>query len=275
MSRVERTNAAKRALNFINGFKEHSGTSSASTSRRLARHTLASMYDLDPNDTSLLMTVLSDAWKLPVQIRQSINKAGLALDAFQPVIRDLEKVLTSMMLDNQSNHIKNNIPPTLGDSLGMVSVILDKDAPEALLSHKKAEEILESISLLRKDIRSADLDSEFTDFILHKIASIEYAISHYETLGTEEVILRVDQMFGGILRQYQSLSTTPVKSKFVSRTIEVGAVIIYAIGALNSVVELPDNVMKLIDASIHIETGELIDIGPKDLIDLTKKDDIV
>jgi hypothetical protein len=260
MSEVISTNPAERALNFIGDFRRSSAGTNGIRDRRV-RHALASMYGLRIGDTSSLMIVLSDAWKLPVQIRESIERIGLDSEAFEHVATDLEKTLTAMALDSQAQAIV--IPPNLPASLGMISSILDKDLPEAMLTREKIDELLKSITDLEEEVRAADFDKEFADYILHQADSIKYALSHYETLGPNEVMVRVDQMFGGVLRQYSQLRATKKKSSFVSKLVQIGTSIVLAINAANGVFELSDNLSKFIDSGIQIEAEPVNNLTPK------------
>ena len=255
MSEAISTNPADRALNFIDGFIKH--TNSAGNRDRRVRNTLASMHNLKSGDTSSLMITLSDAWKLPVQIRQNIGQIGLDPQAFEYVIERLERVLMTMTLESSAHSVKNSIPAELSPGLIMISSMLNKDLPEALLTREKIDDLLEQLSNFDEEIRAAELDKDFTDYILHRADSIRYALNHYETLGPNEVITRVDQMFGGVLRQYQHLTNTKKKSGLISKLLKIGASIIFAINAFNGSFELSDNISKFIDSGIQIE-AELI-----------------
>lgn len=262
MSEVISTNPAQRAVNFLSEFRSAANEVEMKVHSPQVRNALAQMYNLKVSDTSFLMASLSDAWKLPVQIRESISTIGLDPSVFEHVMQDLEKVLTAMMLESNSNTVVSNIPGGLANSLEMISSVLDKDLPEAMLTNDNIEELLQDIANLESEIRSAELDKDFTDYILHRSESIKYALSHYETLGPNEVVLRVDQMFGGVLRQYQSLTNTKKKSGLISKLLKVGAAIIFAINAANGSFELSDNIHKFIDSGIQIDAEIIEGIEP-------------
>lgn len=256
MSESINTNPAQRAINFLNEFNQ---VRAKTSSNRQVRHALASIYGLKINDTSALMVVLSDAWKLPVQIRESISATGLPLDSFEHVIKDLEKVLTTMTLDSSAQAVSNNTPRTLIASLGMISTILNKDLPEAMLTKEKVDELLDLVTKLQEDTRAAELDKDFTDFILHRADSIAYALNHYETLGPNEVMTRVDQMFGGVMRQYGKFANGKKKIGLLHRLLQIGGVIVLALNFVNGGFELSDNLAKFIDGGVQINGDELID----------------
>lgn len=259
MTDVINTNPAQRAINFLNEFNQaRAGT----TSNKQVRHVLATMYDLRVSDTSAHMIVLSDAWKLPVQMRESISMTGLSLDPFEHVIKDLEKVLTTMTLDSSAQVVSNNMPRTLIPSLGMISTVLNKDLPEAMLTEEKIDELLGSIAQLQEDIRTAELDKDFTDFVLHRADSIAYALNHYETLGPNEVMLRVDQMFGGAMRQYGKLANGKEKTGLLHRLMQIGGAIVLALSVANGSIELSENLSKFIESSIQIDADPLINDAP-------------
>lgn len=268
MSEVINTNPAQRAINFLNEFNQaRAGT----TSNRYVRHALAGMYDLKISDTSALMIVLSDAWKLPVQIRESITATGLPLDSFEHVIKDLEKVLTTMTLDSSAQAVSNSMPRALVSSLGMISTVLNKDLPETMLTEEKLDELLDLIARLQEDVRSAELDTDFTDFVLHRADSIAYALNHYETLGPNEVMTRVDQMFGGVMRQYGKFANGKKKTGLLHRLLQIGGTIVLALNLANGGLELSDNLAKFIDSGVQINADELIDVVPQEDIKTTKK----
>jgi hypothetical protein len=260
MNKHPYTNPAERALTFVKNFSSSASTEAGN--RRQVRGALAAMYDLQANDTSSLMTALSDAWKLPVQIRKSIEKNDLESEAFEHVISDLEYILSLMNLNADAVSIKNNIPASLIPSLGMISSVLNKDLPEVLITKESIDQILENIKDVEDEIRKAELDREFTDFILHKSDSIKYALNHYETLGPDEVISRVDQMFGGVLRNYQKLTSNKKKAAYTSKLLGIGAAVIYAIGAVNGAVEISENLSKFIEADIQINAEIINDPTP-------------
>lgn len=268
MSEAINTNPAQRAINFLNEFNQaRVGT----TSSRQVRHALAEVYDLKISDTSALMIVLSDAWKLPVQIRESIIATGLTLDPFKHVIDDLQRVLTTMTLNSPAQAVSNNMPQTLISSLGMISTVLNKDLPETMLTEEKIDELLDLITKLQEDVRSAELDTDFTDFILHRADSIAYALNHYETLGPNEVMTRVDQMFGGVIRQYGKFANGKKKTGLLHRLLQIGGTIVLALNLANGSIELSDNLAKFIDSGIQINADELIDVAPQEYAKNTKK----
>lgn len=253
MDKAVSTNPAQRAYNFLQDYTNVSKEIERNSANPKVRNVLAKMYGRKVSETSFLMIVLSDLWKLPVQIREGITKIGLDPSFFEHVMADLEKVLTMMMLDSQTSTVRINIPQTLASSLGMISNTLNKDLPEPMLSAQKIEELLGTLSGLSADIRSADLDNEFKDFILHKIDSISYALGHYETLGPNEVVERVDQLFGSFLRKMDTLTNTKKKSGFMGTLLNVGLSIILAINATNSVFELSENLSNFITSQAQAE----------------------
>lgn len=260
MADTETTNSAQRAKLFVEYFRDNSNASDG-IRNKLVRHALASMYDLQATDNSSLMTVLSDAWRLPGQIRIDLKKSGLDPDDFADATSALENFLSQLNIDSQAQSVKNSIPPNLLSSLRMIGGILNKDLPEAVLSD--ADKILESIDLLEKDIRKAKFETDFSDYLLHRLASIRYAVSHYDTLGQDELMSRVDQMFGGVFRRYDKLVETKKKKDLTHRLLRIGAMIVYAISAFNGAVELPTNMNKFLGEGVIREAELIIDTPPE------------
>lgn len=254
---IEQTNPAKRASNFLNEFNTQRANFGHSPNKYV-RHVFAEMYGFNVTDTSSMMVVLSDAWKLPVQIRESISIANLELEPFEHVIKDLEKVLTSMALDTSAQGVSNGMPKGLVASLAMISSVLNKDVPEAVLTEEKIEELVKALNDLIRDVKKAGLDREFTDFILHKANSIIYALVHYETLGPNEVIDRVDLMFGGAFRRYGKLTESKEKKGLLNRLLQYGAAIVLALNIANGSFELSDNLTAFIESGKQVDGDELV-----------------
>jgi hypothetical protein len=254
MTELLTTNPARRALNFIQDFSTIGRELDSNISGNIrVRRVLGKMFDLKATDTSSLMIVISDLWKLPVQIRQSIDKVGLESDAFEHVMVDLENVLTVLTLDYEFYLVNRSITDGLKGSLGMIGSILNKDLPEVMLAETTLDELLKAIDELEDGVRKSGADKEFIEFVLHKIDSIRYSLNHYETLGPDEVMSRVDQMFGGVLRQHQKLTSTNGKKVLIRNLLQIGSSIIFVLNALNGSYELAENLNKFVNAGIQLD----------------------
>lgn len=242
MSEAQQTNPAQRASVFVDQFRAYSGSD---TSHRV-RHTLASMYDLHEGDTSSLMLVISEAWQYPVRIRENLERVGLDADPFKHIFDDLEKFLSLLVLGSVSSSVRSNIPPNLSASLGVISAILNRDSAEPLLQPEKIQEFIDSLEKIEREIKSADFEPEFVDYLTHRIDELKYALNHYETLGADLVIDRVDKIFGGVFRQFNK-ADTKAKTNVLSRLMGVAAAVVLALNLINGGFELSDNLTTFID----------------------------
>jgi len=253
MSELVSTNPAQRAAVFISRFAAESGNNSS----HRVRNALASMYELPAEDTSSLMSVVSDAWKYPVRIREDLEKIGLDVEPFNHIIADLERFLNMLSLDSTSSAVRNNIPGGLSASLGIISVYLNRDIPEPLLDRGKIDELMESLDKLESEIRSAGFTDNFVDNLLHRLDALKYALNHYETLGPDEVIARVDEIFGGVIRQYNQANTKS-KKNVISRVMRVAGAVVLALNLFNGGFELSDNLTRFIESGIPVN-AEIIE----------------
>lgn len=265
MNNSEITNPAHRARLFLEQFSNQTGQVDG-VRVPLIRHSLSTIYSFNPEDNSSLMIVMSDAWKLPGQIRIDLQKSGLDEDDYNDAIVSLENFLRQMNFDSQSQAVKNNMPTSLIPSLRMISGILNKTKPEVSLTELQISDILESIDTLSDDIRNSKLEDEFTDYLLHRLDSIRYAILHYDVLGQDELMRRVDEMFGGVFLQYGKLANGKKKKDFIHRLMGIGAVIIYAIGAFNDGIQLPESINKFIEFGV-IQEASIVSDRPEEVKD--------
>lgn len=253
MNGLVSTNSAQRASVFLSGFVAASG---GDTSHKV-RDALASMYDLPAEDTSSLMMVIADAWTYPVRIREDLEKTGLDPSPFNHIFEDLERFLSMLALNSISSSVKNNIPTGLLASLGVLSAFLNKDSPEPLLERKNIDELIRNLNTLRKEIKSAGFKESFTDYLLHNISGLEYALNHYETLGADRVIARVDAIFGAVFRQYGEANSKS-KKNVLGHIMKTAYGVVLMMNLANGGFELSENLNLFIESST-IKNGQVIE----------------
>lgn len=261
-------NAAGRAITFLEYFRAAHGTSSR---ERLVRHTLGTLYEIESSDSSALMNILSDLWKLPVQIEQSLKIAELPVELYETTIKDLVMVLSSMQLDSSSRSVLNGIPKNITVQLGMISGILQKLLPESITSEEKTKEMIETLDRIIEEVNSSGFEKSFKDYVIHRVESIRYALIHYDTLGPEETISRVESMFGGVFLQYSKLTSTQKKKLLIQKLLGAGAAIVYGLQITNGGFELSQHIVNFLATSSS--TVELIDIAPGAVLNKIVKDD--
>lgn len=169
---------------------------------RSVRHALSRMYECDKDDTARIADIISRLWKIPQDIRNGLASIdSLDPTAFNPTIKEFEGLLLELSLGNDALSLKNRASSGLENQLEMISAFLILHHPEALPSDDKIEELLHSLSEIASEIKEADLGKEFTDYFLHRLDELHYALNHYDTLGPDEVIRRVNEVFGGLILQ--------------------------------------------------------------------------
>ncbi|QQG50990.1 MAG: hypothetical protein HZB75_00565 [Candidatus Saccharibacteria bacterium] len=247
MSDALQTNSANRAVILLHKFRQSAPPPSDKRNQRTVRHALARMYGYDIDDTSMLMQIIGELWRVPGQIRMDLGKIeSLNPTPFNRVVTDLEKVLSGLILDSDAVSVANSIPHSLESSLEMISAYLDIHCPEALPSKDNLKDLLGSVSQLMEDIKSADLDNKFTDFFLHRLDELHYALNHYDTLGPHEVLRKVDEIFGSLLRQYPSIRQSSKKQDIAKSIFNIGTAILLAIQLVNGSFELAENYQHLL-----------------------------
>lgn len=198
------------------------------------------------------MQIVGELWKIPNQIRTDLESIeSLDPAPFTHVVVNFEKVLSWLVLDSDALGIINNMPPGLESSLGMISAYLNVSCPEASLSEDSLDELMESVSQLMDDVKAANLDGNFTDFFLHRLDELHYALNHYNTLGPDEVLRKVDELFGSMLRQYPSIQRSPKKQDIAKKVFKIGTAILLAIQIVNGGFELAVNYQQFIAISHH------------------------
>lgn len=218
MGKQNNINPAYRAAAFVQQFRQASAPPVERRNESSVRHALARMYGCDSSDEAKLAEIMSRLWKIPNDTRRSLNKVdGLDTAVYDPTIKQFETMLSSLILNSDASSIKNHTPSTLENALEMIGAYLNLNNAEIMPSETKLNELLKDIAKLSSEIKDAGLDSEFTDYFLHRLDELQYALNHYNTLGPDEVLRRVDEMFGSLIRQYPEISKSPKKQSVASK----------------------------------------------------------
>jgi len=217
-----------------------------------------------------MQTVIT-IWGLPDQIRTELSQIdGLDAKPYISVVGEAEVAMAYLGLEDQGALFVKRITPDLKRSLQMISALLRKDVPRHSLSKDNQVEILASIAALEKEIRQAEFDRDFTDFALTSLHKLSYAISMYDVVGSKEVILRVDELFGGLLRQTPSIQQSDSKKSIAKRLYFAGTAVLLALNIGNQSVKLEQSIQRLLDAqdtTSQVLNAPLIEPANSDLAD--------
>lgn len=212
MTKAGTTNPAHRASTFVKLFSQAAAPPADQRNARTVRHTIARMYNINSDDTARIVDVIGQLWRIPGDIRSSLDKVeGLETSVYDPTISQFETMLLSLELKSDAMSIKSQTPASLENTLEMISAYLNLHDPETLPSETGLNKLLKDIQTLSSEIKSTDLDKDFIDYFLHRLDELSYALNHYDTLGPTEVIRRVDEMFGSLVRELPEISKSPKK----------------------------------------------------------------
>lgn len=227
------TNPAARLYSFIQEFTD------LEDRHRTSKASIADIYSLDLKDTPALVKTLQNILSLPSQIRGELSRiSDLNTHPFLQVINQLENALTYLTLNDRPGIFTNHISPELSGSLSMISSVLEKDAPSSELSDAQKEDIINQVNDLHKEIATANFDEEFKLFVTDKLEAISYAVKNYDLVGTATLINRVDQLFGGLLRQAPSVSQDSKKVSLSKKLFALGAGILMVLQITNQGLQL-------------------------------------
>lgn len=256
MSEISRTDPAARAKNFLSQFKTNPTNREGLPQPLRVRHNIGAMFDVDMNDNSALMSSMARIWKLPIEMRRSLESVGYESKDFDYTINDFVKVLNSMALDSQTQSVRNNLPANLEQSLQVISSILNKELPSPVLEDSSIANLNQQLDELQKEISESNFEDEFKDFLQHHIDALRYSINHYDLVGSDELIARVDEMFGASFRRTLG-EQSKSKKILVHRLLDIGAAIIIAMNQANTVIEFSDNFKNFIESGIPVEVEEI------------------
>lgn len=202
MTKTATTNPAYRASTFVKSFRQAAAPPADQRNARTVRHTIARMYDIQSEDTARIVDVIGQLWRIPGDIRSSLDKVeGLETSVYDPTISQFETMLLSLELKSDAMSIKNQTPASLENTLEMISAYLNIHSPETLPGEDGLNKLLKDIQSLTSEIKSSGLDKDFIEYFLHRLDELSYSLNHYETLGPNEVIRRVNEIFGGLIMQ--------------------------------------------------------------------------
>jgi hypothetical protein len=224
-----------RLCSFLIDFKARNASMSYITSR----HVIADISNLKRSDNAAIIGLLSDLLKIPAQIRSELQKVqGLDNSPFLEVVSEVEQLFATLNLDSNSDGFAGKITDETVRSLQLIGAVLRKDVHQLSLATNQREQLLEQVQTLIKEVKAAELENDFSLFLLNRLYALEYALRHYKYLGTEQIVSSVDELFGGLIRQAPSISQSQQKRSIMKRALEVGAAVLVSLQIANQSFEL-------------------------------------
>ena len=156
---------------------------------------LASIFHLQPTDTSAVLFRLGEVMKLPGQIRSAVTNSPNMSDTFTDVLPDLDQYLRSLLtgLANQGLPLPHE---TLVITLKLCSEQLAIHSPEQMPSTDELAAIRAEFENLLQELISIDIDEALKAFLLEEISSILYAIDGFTISGVSGIRDALASFFG-------------------------------------------------------------------------------
>ena len=246
---INEGNPAERALSFIRQFKRIESELTRQTVRRPdVKEVLAVLYNLELSDVAQLQTAVANLWALPAQMKRELSQiSGLDPKPYLKVVLALEKAMADLSLNSDTYSFVTAINQNMILNLEMISNLLRKDVQYPQLPLERRLDLANELNKIINDVKNSTLDDDFKIFAIDRLQAVIIALQQYDILGSAEVIAKVDNMYGGVVRQIPSIVQSAPKAAMAKRILKAMAVILTALNIGNGVLDMGQKAIDLID----------------------------
>ncbi|WLI76972.1 hypothetical protein Q5705_20825 [Kosakonia sp. H02] len=190
MSELKIDNPAQRLLDLLEAGKKYSQTQSC-------RAVWVSLLDAQENNEQHLLSRLARVMELPGRILQVREDHFSTLRGKSMHWKAcVDKAFISQTLNSHWQTFWHHIDDRTMSELSMLTDLFENRGAHAGIEAEEIESLLERITVLRGDIRNAELPATMKTMLLKQLSQIQEALESYSISGVEPVMDAVQSTLG-------------------------------------------------------------------------------
>lgn len=190
MSELKIDNPAQRLLDILSAGK-------ATAAHLSCRQVWRRILNVPENDEQLLITRLGKVMGLPARISQ-VMQDHFPDPRWQSVHwrERVEAAFFAQEMNGKWEKFISNINDQAISELGLLSMIFETRGSHASIDVSEINSLLDQITELRNDIRSAELSATMKTMLLRQLSQLQEALETYSISGIEPVMDAVQSTLG-------------------------------------------------------------------------------
>lgn len=223
----------------------------------------AKVFQIDPDNTGLLMDRIGKCLQLGNQIIENVKKLNLNQDLF---LKDINQIILSFRQMNLQENINSTLSRIRVESIRGLEYCdheFSRQSPEKVIPETDLKNIYEEICSLLEEVAQADIDSYLKNFMLDKLDLLRQAIELYDVDGCVPIEKALCEITGSIVLTQEKLKGQDFK-EIGKKFIRILVTLYLATQIINNIAQLPESISKIIPGDT-VYAEEIIDSQNTDI----------
>jgi len=225
----------------------------------------AKLFQIDPDNTGLLMDRIGKSLQLGNQIGEQIKKLDLNHELF---LKDINQIVFSFRQMNLQQDINSTLTRIVSESIRGLEYCdheLSKQLPEKVIPETSLKKIYDEICSLLEEVTQTDMDDYLKKFMLDKLDLLRQAIELYDIDGCVPIEKALYEIAGNMVFSRDKLegkASNEIGKKFKKILLSL----YLASQIINTIAQLPESISKVIPSNT-ISAKEVVlpeDVNVKD-----------